>query len=68
MPLYERLLELPEKFDKFETCVIVAGVIVAMIIVILIMNIRILRNEIDEIKFQLRMKSDKEDNNEIHYY
>lgn len=68
MTLYEKLLELPEKFDKFETCVIVAGVIVAMIIVILIMNIRSLRREVDEIKFQLRMKSDKEDNNEIHYY
>ena len=47
---YEKLLELPEKFDKFETCVIVAGVIVAMIIVILIMNIRILRREVDELK------------------
>lgn len=50
MPLYEKLLELPEKFDKFETCVIVAGVIVAMIIVILIMNVRNLRREVDELK------------------
>ena len=44
---YERLLELPEKFDKFETGVIVAGIFVAMIIVILIMNIRSLRREVD---------------------
>lgn len=50
MPLYEKLLELPEKFDKFETCVIVAGVIVAMIIVILIMNVRNLKREVDELK------------------
>lgn len=47
---YERLLELPEKFDKFETGVIVAGIFVAMIIVILIMNIRSLRREVDELK------------------
>lgn len=59
MPLYEKLLELPEKFDKFETCVIVAGVIVAMIIVILIMNVRNLRREVDEFKdYNIRKEHD----------
>lgn len=59
MPLYEKLLELPEKFDKFETCVIVAGVIVAMIIVILIMNVRNLRREVDELKdYNIRKEHD----------
>lgn len=59
MPLYEKLLELPEKFDKFETCIIVAGVIVAMIIVILIMNVRNLRREVDELKdYNIRKEHD----------
>lgn len=59
MPLYEKLLELPEKFDKFETCVIVAGIIVAMIIVILIMNVRNLRREVDELKdYNIRKEHD----------
>ena len=56
---YERLLELPEKFDKFETGVIVAGIFVAMIIVILIMNIRSLRREVDELKdYNIRKEHD----------
>ena len=56
---YERLLELPEKFDKLETGVIVAGIFVAMIIVILIMNIRSLRREVDELKdYNIRKEHD----------
>lgn len=45
-----KLADLPEKFDKFQTCAIVASVFVTIIIVILIMNIRILRHEVDELK------------------
>ena len=56
---YERLLELPEKFDRFETDIIVAKIFIAMIIVILIMNIRSLRREVDEIKdYNIRKEHD----------
>lgn len=62
MPLYEKLLELPEKFDKFETCVIVAGVFVAITIVIMIMNIRSLRREVDELKdYNIRKEHNLDD-------
>lgn len=62
MPLYEKLLELPEKFDKLETCVIVAGVIVAITIVIMIMNIRSLRREVDELKdYNIRKEHNLDD-------
>ena len=47
---YEEYLELPEKFEKFQTGVIIAGIIVALIIVILIMNVSNLRREVDELK------------------
>ena len=59
--MYE-LLELPEKFEKFQTGVIIAGVIVALIIVILIVNVRDLRREVNELNdYKIRKEHNLDD-------
>lgn len=45
-----KLADLPEKFEKFQIGVIIAGVIIALIIVTLITNIHFLRQEVNELK------------------
>lgn len=59
--MYE-LLELPEKFEKFQTGVIIAGTIVAIVIAILISNMYQLRREINELKdYNIRKEHNLDD-------